>query len=196
MDAAVAALVARCKKNDEAAFNTLLAHYEGYLYRICYNFTRNKEEALDMMQEVYIKVFRGLKTFDESRPMLPWLKKITVNTMINYSKKKRLSETSLEGSWEQRSETGSDMAPEDYLSAANSPEEMVVFNDTRAAIDRIIAELPEQYRMALTLRYHEEMSYEQIAHALNQPLGTVKNSVFRARNLLRKKMTACELLEV
>jgi RNA polymerase sigma-70 factor, ECF subfamily len=149
-----------------------------------------------MMQEVYIKIFRGLKHFDETRPLLPWMKTVTINTMINYSNKKRLPQTSLNGTWQQDTEEAYSLTPEEYLAAKDNTEELAVFSDTSSAIDSLIAQLPEAYRMALTLRYHEEMSYEQIASALEQPLGTVKNSVYRARNMLREKMRACELLEV
>lgn len=197
MDQATIELVRRCKDNDEDAFNRLLSQYEGYLYKICYSFTRSKEDSLDLLQEIYLKIFRGLKSFDETRPLLPWLKKIAVNTMINHSKKNRLSETSLNGSRDISANSSHDgFTLQDYLAAEELTEETVVFNDTRDVIDRLIGDLPAQYRLALTMRYHEEMSYESIAQALNQPLGTVKNSVFRARNLLRKRMLACELLEV
>lgn len=196
MDADNLILIRRCKHNDEDAFNKLLSQYEGHLYSICYSFTRNKEESLDMMQEVFIKVFRAFKNFDETRPLLPWLKKITVNTMINYCNKNRISEISLESGWEQKGKNNKEQSPEDFIAAKDDTEDLVLFGDTRNNIDRMIAELPEHYRIALILRYHEEMSYEQIASTLDQPLGTVKNSVFRARNLLRKQMQACGLLEV
>jgi RNA polymerase sigma-70 factor, ECF subfamily len=196
VNAATVNLIKRCKKNDEDAYNQLLSQYEGYLYRTCYNFTRDREEALDMMQEVYIKIFKGLKHYDETRPLLPWLKTVTINTMINYSNKKRLPETSLNATWQQNAEDTFYLPPEEYLAAKDNTEELAVFSDTSSTIDRLIAQLPEAYRMALTLRYHEEMSYEQIAKTLELPLGTVKNSVFRARNMLREKMQACELLEV
>lgn len=196
MDKVTVKLIKRCKNNEADAFNQLLSQYEGYLYRLCYSFTRNEEESLDMMQEVYIKVFRGLKNFDETRPLLPWLKRIAINTLISSSKKNSRNEASLEGEWEQKEKNSAGSAPQEYLAAENDTEGRVVFDDTRQAVDKLIVELPEQYRLALSLRYHEEMSYEQIAGALDQPLGTVKNSVFRARNLLRKKMLACGLLEV
>lgn len=196
VEQAIIDLVKQCKNNDEEAFNELLSKYEGYLYKICYSFTRSKEDSLDMMQEIYLKIFRGLKNFDETRPLLPWLKKIAVNTMINNSKKNRMPETSLNSFRNPQSDRGGSFALEEYLAAEDLTEETVVINDTREEIDRLIGELPEQYRLTLTMRYHEEMSYESIAQVLNQPLGTVKNSVFRARNLLRKKMLACELLEV
>jgi RNA polymerase sigma-70 factor, ECF subfamily len=149
-----------------------------------------------MMQEVYIKIFRGLKHFDETRPLLPWMKTVTINTMINFSNKKRLPQTSLNNTWQQDTGDAFSLPPEEYLTAKDNTEELAVFRDTSSAIDRLIAQLPETYRIALTLRYHEEMSYEQIAKTLELPLGTAKNSVFRARYMLREKMQECELLEV
>ena len=196
VNAATVNLIRRCKKNDEEAYNQLLRHHEAYLYQICYNYTRNKEEALDLLQEVFIKIFRGLRTFDESRPLLPWLKRIAINTLINHSNKKRLAETSLDGNWSVENENNQSTNPQSYLAAAINIEEQVIEIDTRNIIDKMIVELPEAYRIVLILRYNEDMSYDEIASALDLPLGTVKNNIYRARKMLRQKMQACELLEV
>jgi RNA polymerase sigma-70 factor, ECF subfamily len=196
VDAATVNLIRRCKKNEGDAYNQLLRQYEAYLYRICYNYTRNKEEALDMMQEVYIKIFRGLRTFDESRPLLPWLKRITINTLINHSNKNRLAETSLDGNWSSEDVNNQNTNPQSYLAAATNIEEQVIESYTRNIIDKLIVELPKTYRIALALRYNEDMSYDEIASVLDLPLGTVKNNIYRARKMLRQKMQACELLEV
>ena len=193
---AIIKLIQGCKNNDGDAYNELLSYYEGYLYRICFNFTRSQEEALDIMQEVYIKIFRAIKSFDERRPFLPWLKKITINTLINYGKTNRRSEYSLEGKWEQFESKEVRLSPEQYLAARDNPEGAVILKDTHQVIDKLIAELPQRYRLPLILRYYEEMTYEQIAVALKQPLGTVKSSVYRARSQLRNEMLACGLLEV
>ncbi len=182
VDSFTVSLIRRCKNNDADAYNQLISQYEAYLYRTCYNYTRSKEEALDMMQEVYIKVFRGLNSFDETRPLRPWLKRITINTLINQSRKNRIDETLLE--------------PDSYLADKTDIEEEVICRDTSNVINKLIAGLPESYRLALTLRYHEEMSYDEIASALDQPVGTIKSNVYRARNTLRQKMQNCELLEV
>ena len=160
----------------------MISRHEAYLYQICYNYTRNKEEALDIMQEVYIKIFRSIYSFDENRPLFPWLKKITINTLINHKRKSRLEESPLQF--------------EPDLADGTNIEEEVISCDTRNIINRLIAELPDVYRMVLTLRYHENMSYDDIAEVLEQPLGTVKSNLYRARNLLRQRMQACELLEV
>lgn len=189
-------LIRHCKNNDEYAYNQLISQYEAYLYRICYDYTRNKEDALDMMQEIYIKIFRGLKTFNEELPLLPWLKRVAINTLINNSKKNRLNETSLDGSWAENENLTGSIPPELYLSTKNRIEDEVINNDTQSIVDQLISELPEPYRLALTMRYHEEMSYEQIASLLSQPLNTVKSNVYRARKVLRQKMQACDLLEV
>jgi RNA polymerase sigma-70 factor, ECF subfamily len=196
VNAATVNLIRRCKKNDEDAYNQLLRQYEAYLYRICYNYTRNKEEALDLMQEVYIKIFRGLRNFDESRPLLPWLKKIAINTLINHRNKNRVAETSLDGNWSTENDDHQNANPQKYLAAATNIEDQVIEVDTRSIINKLIVELPEAYRIALTLRYNEEMSYEEIASTLDLPLSTVKNNIYRARKMLRQKMQACELLEV
>lgn len=196
VNALVVNLIRRCKNNDEDAYNQLIARHEAYLYSTCYNYTRSREEALDMMQEVYIRILRGLKTFDESRPLLPWLKRIAINTMINQGKKARLNEISLDGDWSGDNSDHRSPQVKSYPATENNTEEQVIYSDTRRIIDRLIGELPEAYRLALTLRYHEEMSYEEIASSLEQPLGTVKNSIYRARKILRQKMQACELLEV
>ncbi len=196
VNSAAIRLIRRCKNNDEDAYNQLISQHEAYLYSICYNYTRNKEEALDMMQEIYIKIFRGLKTFDENQLFLPWLKRLAVNTLINHSKKNRVTETSLDGCWEGKDNPNRTIGPELYLPADSNIEEEVIYKDTRTIIDRLILELPESYRLAITLRYHEDMSYDEISSYLAQPLNTVKSNVYRARKMLRQKMQACELLEV
>lgn len=141
-------------------------------------------------------MFQAIKDFDETRPLLPWLKRITINTLINHGKKNKKCESSLEGNWKQIEYSSKGPAPEEYLPAKDDPEEIAIINDFHQVTDKLIAELPERYRLALTLRYYEEMSYDQISVILKQPLGTVKNSVYRARSQLRKKMLACGLLEV
>ncbi len=71
-------LIRRCKQRDEDALNQLFSRYEGYLYKICYSFTHNQEDALDVMQEVYVKIFRSIDSFNEELPLLPWMKNIVI----------------------------------------------------------------------------------------------------------------------
>ncbi len=123
VNSAAVRLIRRCKNNDEDAYNQLISQHEAYLYSICYNYTRNKEEALDMMQEIYIKIFRGLKTFDEKLPLLPWLKRLAINTLINHSKRNRVAEISLDGCWEGKDNPNQTTGLELYLPADSNIEE-------------------------------------------------------------------------
>jgi len=186
-------LVKRCKNNDRAAFDSLLSKYERYLYNICYGYTFNQDEALDIMQEVYIKIFRHIHGFDETRPFLPWLKKIAINTCLSYKRdSKKVKQISLDQ--EAGVNEGSTLL--DCLAAADDTEETALYNDTQEIVIKSLQTLPDNYRIPLTLRYMENMSYEEIATVLRQPIGTIKNSVFRARNLLKKSLQSYGILEV
>jgi RNA polymerase sigma-70 factor, ECF subfamily len=185
-------LIRRCKDKDGEAFNLLLKKHEGYLYQLCYRFTFDREEALDIMQEIYIKIFHSIGSFDEKRPFLPWLKRIAVNTCLNYKRDHLKGQTlSLEGSGQEEG-----MGLLEVLAAGDDPEETAILHNTQEILMASLKKLPEQYRMALTLRYLEEMSYEEIAATLDQPLGTVKNRIFRARHLLKTILQSRGILEV
>ncbi len=185
-------LIRRCKNNEREAFDALLKRYEKQLYGICYSFTLNKEEALDTLQEVYLKVFRSIKNFEETRPFYPWLKKIAVNTALNHRRDGRKYRCF---SLDESGPDGGGILLETVCSGDNVEEE-VLARETEALLIKFIGELPETHRMALTLRYREKMSYEEIAAAMNLPLGTVKNGVFRARGALKKQLERCGILEV
>ncbi|MBU9714922.1 RNA polymerase sigma factor [Evansella tamaricis] len=187
----VVSLIRKCKNDDKYAYNDLLGRYEGQLYRICYSYTRNREASLDIMQEVYIKIYRSIQTFDESRPFYPWVKRITVNTCLNYIRdQKKHNQLSLDD------DTHESGALKETIADRTDIEEITCANDFQKIIDNSLLHIPENYRMVLTLRYVEEMSYEQIATALNQSLGTVKSNISRGRKLLKQKLTEQNILEV
>ncbi len=144
------------------------------------------------MQEIYVKIFRSISSFDENRPFLPWLKRIAINTCLNYKRDKLKEQNlSLEENYGR-----ADMSLLEILPATDNTEKTVLLNNTQEILRDSMKKLPQQYRMTLTLRYLEEMSYEEIARTLNQPLGTVKNSIFRARTLLKKSLQSHGILEV
>ena len=186
-------LIRRCKNNERAAFDILLGKYERYLYNICYGYTFNQDEALDIMQEIYIKIFRNIHTFDETRPLLPWLKRVAINTCLNYKRdNKKLPKLSLD------LETGENENSTllDCIAAVDDTEETAIFHETQEAVTKSLQKLPDNYRLPLTLRYLENMSYEEIASVLKQPLGTIKSNVYRARNMMKKSLQVHGILEV
>lgn len=184
-------IIRKCKARDKDAFNLLFSRYEGYLYRLCYQYLQNKEDALDVMQEIFIKVLRSIDTFDESRDFSPWLKKIAVNTCLNYLRdKNRKFHLSL------------DFEKEDqwsFLQAETANEDVadkVIRHTTGDTIRKCMELLPPGPRMVLTLRYVQEMTCQEIADTLDKPVGTVKNSLFRARSHLKTVLEQHGLLEV
>jgi len=184
-------LIRRCKNNDKSAFNTLLSRYEAQLYKICYSYARNRETALDIMQDVYIKIYRSIDSFDEERPFYPWTKRITINTCLNYIRdQKKHLQISLD-------DNSSEYGPlKDLIADATDIEEIVCTNDVQLNIKNSMLRIPDTYRMALTLRYVEDMTYEQIAVSLDQSLGTVKSNISRGRKLLKNILEKNNILEV
>ena len=145
------------------------------------------------MQEIYIKIFRNIHSFDETRPFLPWLKKIAINTCLNYKRdNKKLPQLSL--NLEINEDEKSTLL--DCIAATDDTEETAIFYETQELITKSLQKLPDNYRLPLTLRYIENMSYEEIANVLKQPIGTVKNSVYRARNIMKKNLQVYGVLEV
>lgn len=183
------ALIRRCKANDEQAFQQLLQQYERALYRICWMYCQDQHEALDIMQEVYIKVFRFMPSFDESRPLMPWLKRIAINTCLNYQRNRSpIQGISLDG-------TGSPPLQE-RLAAADNVENTIVAKSEAELLRAAIQTLSSSQRMALTLHYIEGMDYRKIAETLDQPVGTVKSHLHRGRQQLRNILSKQGFLEV
>ena len=186
-------LILRCQNNDRAAFDTLFEKYEAYLYRICLGIVSNREEALDVMQEVFIKIYRSIGEFERGRPFLPWLRRIAVNTALNFV---RTRERQQSAGPVLLSEAGEAVNLTNCLPAPDNTEEAALLGDFQDTLEKALEELPVQYRSALLLRYLDDLSYDEIANTLGQPLGTVKNSIFRARRLLKTKLQSCGYLEV
>lgn len=184
-------LLRRCKTMDREAFNQLFSRYEGYLYRLCCKYLGNKEDALDMMQEIFLKVFHSIHQFDDNRDFLPWLKRIAVNTCLNHSrdqaKARHLSlDFTTEEGWNFY----------ESLSADDRVEDQVIGQITGESVRECLKLLPPAARMVLVMHYMEGASCQEIAATLEQPLGTVKNNLFRARGLLKKILDRKGYLEV
>jgi len=175
-------LIRRCKEGDLQAFDQLIQQIEQSLYRICYGYTYDKEEVLDVLQEVYIKLFRFIDRYDEKLPFLPWAKQVAVRTCLNYYRdKKKHDHLSL------------DTIQEDGRSLLHQLAGVYGSNwDNQLAehdlLTRCLLLLPDIYRLEITMRYMDEMSYQEISQILGKPVGTVKSDIYRARRLLMDAM--------
>lgn len=175
-------LIRRCKRGDEAAFQEVLSRYRGPIYNLCWRMARNDEDARDLAQEVFIKVFRLLDRYDEQYAFSSWLFRIATNHCIDHLRRQRLRFLSVE-----RDGAGEDEESEMQI-PSTGPEPDVVMERRQALekLEEVIAELPPHYRVITLLRHDQQLSYEEIAETLQLPLGTVKARIHRARNMIQQ----------
>jgi RNA polymerase sigma-70 factor (ECF subfamily) len=176
-------LIIKCKKYDKLSFKELFQMYEKYLYYLCYSYTQNQQDALDLVQEIYIKVFNNINKFDDNMPFHPWMRRISVNTCLNFRRTIKNNIVSLNQSINEE-----DGTLEDVLLADDQVEEEILNLETKDIIKTNLKELPEKYRIIIVLRYYENLDYNEIAKLLNKPLGTVKTELYRAKALLKDKL--------
>ncbi|WAG58698.1 sigma-70 family RNA polymerase sigma factor [Clostridium estertheticum] len=175
-------LISGCKKHDKSSFMELFKLYERYLYSICYSYTQNEHDSLDIVQEIYIKVFKNISSFDEDRPFRPWIRRITVNTCINYKRNIKSNIISL------NYEYASGLCLEDTIVSDYNLEEEVQKKELKKIIKDGLINLPSNYRMVIALRYFDDLSYLEISELLNRPLGSIKTDLYRAKAILKKQL--------
>jgi RNA polymerase sigma-70 factor (ECF subfamily) len=160
-------------------FRLLVRRYERAVYGMGISFFRNPEDASDFTQEVFIKVFRNLSCFEGRSRFSTWLYKIAYNTAVNEVNRRK----------EYRS-----LAEEEkdrLVSPANdTPEFSFIRNAAREAIQIAVKELPERFRICVDLFFFYDCSYQEIEVITGIPVNTVKSHVFRAKKLLREKLSA------
>jgi len=175
------ALVARILGGDRDGFTQLVGRYEKRVINYVYRITHRYEDAHDLAQEIFVKVFLALDRYDPKYQFSTWLFRIAQNSAIDALRKKSISEVPLtrppdeEGSGKER----------EFPDEGVSPYRALKNKQLSAAIDQAVKNLPPDYRELIQLRHYAELSYEEIATMKRLPLGTVKNKLFRARNLLK-----------
>ncbi|HPD17036.1 MAG TPA: sigma-70 family RNA polymerase sigma factor [Planctomycetota bacterium] len=171
-------LVRAARAGDEGAFARIVGKYERAVFAVAYRMTYDAAAAEDLTQEVFLRVWRKLDTFRLGEPLKPWLLRIATRVCINALKKRRPALMATVGDEESEPIELPSTQPDACETASQA--------EVAAHLERAIAELPDDYRLIVTLRHVEELSYEQIAAALELPLGTVKVRLFRARERLRR----------
>lgn len=175
------AMIRRVQAGDQDAFAKLLEAYEKSVYNLCLRMTGNREDAADLTQEAFLKVWRGAAQYQFESSFSTWLYRLTSNVCIDFLRsKKRRQTVSLTVEEEQ------DGAQElEIADSAPLPEERVLHAEMKREIEAAMGELEEDFRLILTLRLVEELSYEQIADAMDLKVGTVKSRLARARIKLK-----------
>ena len=182
-------LVARARAGDERAFRALLEKYERAVFSICLRMVRNREEAADLAQDAFIKVFASLDRYNPAYAFSSWLFKITSNLCIDYLRKRRIDTLPMD----QPIDGEKGEIQRQYAAPDPTPDESLDRREKMARLESAIAALPDHYRIMLVLRHQEDLSYEEIADHLSIPLGTVKARIHRAREMLKGLLADTDL---
>jgi RNA polymerase sigma-70 factor (ECF subfamily) len=178
-------LVDRAQHGDKKAFELLVLKYQRKLMRLISRLIRDQAEAEDVVQEAFIKAYRALPQFRGDSAFYTWLYRIGINTAKNYLVTQgRRAPTSTEADVEE-AETFDDG---DQLRDINTPESMLATKQIAETVNLAMEVLPEELRIAITLREIEGLSYEDIAEAMHCPIGTVRSRIFRAREAIAEKL--------
>jgi len=176
--------IERCRAGDERAYRELVARYSGQVYGLAMRMVRQAEDAEDLTQETFVRVFRALDRYDTSRPFEAWLFTIASRVCIDHIRKRRVRPISLH---QADPLTGEErlIEPED---PGLKPDELASHAEEEHRTQALIDSLPPHYRIVVLLRHQHQRSYEEIAEALELPLGTVKARIHRARALLAQRL--------
>lgn len=178
------ALVASILAGERDRFGELVARYEKRIINYVYRVTRRWEEAHDLTQEIFTKVYLALDRYDPKFQFSTWIFRIAQNASIDALRKKSIAEVSLT----RQGDDESDGKEWQFADVGVSPYRDLKNKELAAAIDKAVEQLPADYRELIQLRHFGELSYEEIAALTRLPLGTVKNKLFRARNLLKDEL--------
>ena len=174
------ALVERVQGGDKKAFDLLVLKYQQRIMKVLSRYVRDHSEVQDLAQEAFIKAYRALPNFRGDSAFYTWLYRIAINTAKNFvvAQGRRPPSDDIEAT--EAEQYDGESALKDYA----SPERETLRDEIRETVFKAIEELPEDLKTAITLRELEGMSYEEIAEAMDCPIGTVRSRIFRAREAI------------
>ena len=178
-------LVARVLSGEVRLYEEIIARYERPIVNFIYRMIGDYEHSLDLAQEVFFKAYRSLDRFDPTYRFSTWIYRIASNRSIDHLRRQSVSLLSLDDSG------GNGRGSEGMIqlkSPSRGPEELLASRELGDRIGQAIDSLPARYRELILLRHLQGMAYEDIARVRRLPLGTVKNRLFRAREILRKRL--------
>lgn len=177
--------LAKSKDGDIESFERLIAKHQHIAYNIAYRMVGNEEDAKDITQEAFIKVFKSIKSFREDSSFSTWLYRIVMNTCKDELRKKKVKVVSID----QRIETDESSIGIEISDQSYSPETIYEKKQLHDLLHKALTDLPEQNRIVVIMRDVQGFSYEDIAQCINVPVGTVKSRINRGRQMLREMIT-------
>jgi RNA polymerase sigma-70 factor (ECF subfamily) len=187
-----ASLIDRLRGGDAVALEEVMEQFAPRVHRLAYGITRNEADAEEVVQDVFLRLFRKIDAFEGRSALGTWIYRIAVNTALIKRRGKRATlEVLLEDHLPTFKEDGHREGDRTMLLAdwSDTPEEELLSSETREAVRRMIAALPDHYRVVLLLRDMEELSNEETAEILEDSVASVKSRLHRARMALREQVT-------
>ena len=170
--------ITQAKAGNRTAFCHIVERYQKPVYNICYHMLKNSEEAEDAAQEVFLRAYTKLDTYDENRQFSTWLFSIASHYCMDRWKKRRFQLVA----WDDLKNCLSDRE-------TSQPEKAMLTVETTQEVRDMLATLQPDYRLVVILKYWHTMSYEEIANTLGTTVSTIKSKLFRARNMLATAAT-------
>ncbi len=183
-DATDQALVVRVQQGDKHAFDLLVARYQHRIIKLISRYVRDRDDAMDVAQEAFIKAYRALANFRGESAFYTWLYRIAINTAKNHltALARRPREASLTNA------DGEEISLDELQQENETPEKLLLVEEIKNTVFATIEGLQEDLRMAIMLREIDGLSYEEIATAMACPVGTVRSRIFRAREVIDEKL--------
>ena len=176
-------LVARATAGDQDAFAQLVSRWERPIYALAYRTLRREEEARDVVQDAFLRAYRGLKGFKGEAKFSSWLYRITLNLCRDWMRKERRAPVA------QVPEGTDPLDLADQQAApTESVEDLVARREMSAAVQLAMAELPEEQRLAIMLKEYHGLTFQEIAEMLDCPLSTVKTRLYQGLTVLRRRL--------
>jgi RNA polymerase sigma-70 factor (ECF subfamily) len=181
-----AALVKRCVNGDRQAFADLMNRHKPAVLRLAYHVTGSRDDAEDLCQECFLRLYQALPQFDDALPFKPWFYKIATNVCLRHlSQRKRMPTfIPLQPSRDREEAVGAEELPDESLSVEGE----VLSHEMRRVVLSAVNNLPTKYRVVVVLRYLEDLSYAEIAKILGIEVNAVEVRMHRAKEMLRKKL--------
>lgn len=179
-------LIKKAKEGDVDAYEELVKIYYKTVFNIALRMFSNNEDASDITQEVFIKIYKSIGAFEGKSSLKTWIYRITTNLCLDeFRSRKNMKVVS----FDEQIEHNNDRYNIEFKIESTTPESNLLKKEVKEALNRAIMELPKDLRIALILRDVQNLSYEEISSFLKCPQGTVKSRINRARQLLRKKLS-------
>jgi RNA polymerase sigma-70 factor, ECF subfamily len=174
----------RCREGDERAYREIVERYQRQVFSVAMRMVRSAEDAEDLTQDTFVRMFKAIDRYDPTRPFVAWLMTIVSRLCIDHIRRRKVRPVPLV-----REDAGThEEQTIDVEDPGLKPDEITSHHEEEQRTQQLIDSLPPHYRIVVILRHQQDLSYEEIARNLELPIGTVKARIHRARELLKQRI--------